>query len=61
MLEHMAIPEYIAPKSPPLVGMINWKVHNMALVPGIFSPWLVLASGVHVILGFFLLFFSCLC
>lgn len=37
MLEHMAVLEYSAPKSLPLEQMISWKLHNMAIVPGIFS------------------------
>lgn len=59
MLEHMAVSEYIAPKSLPLEQMISWKLHNgncnMVVVPGISSPQLVLASGVHLFI-FFLLF-----
>lgn len=56
MLEHMAVPDYIALKSPPLEGTINWKLHNMALVPGFSSPQLVLASGVHLFIFFSTLF-----
>lgn len=53
MLEHMVVPEYIAPKSLPLEQMISWKLHNMAVVPGISSPQLILASGVHLFIFFY--------
>lgn len=48
MLEQVSVREYVALKSPPLEGMINWKLHNLAIVPGVTFPRLVLASGVHL-------------
>lgn len=55
MLEQVAVPEYIALKSPPLEGMINWKLHNIALIPGVTSPQPFLAYGVYMFI-FFLLY-----
>lgn len=55
LLEHMAVPEYIVPNSPPLEGMCNWNLH-MTPVARV-SSQLALGDEVHLFTIFFLIYF----